>query len=142
MVINNPVKGEREHLLNEGTQYFLKKVKEFGFKQQDFYYTGPVKCFVEKGKTVTKECEGRCFDLLREEIKAVQPKLILCCASNVLSMFANGKPSMGKLHGEVVFNKEFNAYVLFSFSPQYAYFKEEIAPKFYEAMTTLGDIFA
>ena len=144
MVINNPVKGEQEHLANKGTKHFLSMVKTLGFTPRDFYYTSPVKCFHKVAKDVTKECEGRCKDFLRREIEIVAPKLIICFATNVLDMFVSDKkPSMSKLHGEVIYNREFDAYVLFSYSPQYAYYNEDaVGDKFTKSMGLLGEIFA
>jgi DNA polymerase-3 subunit alpha len=143
MVINAPVKGESEHLTNKGTKHFLNIVKPLGFTPKDFYYTSPVKCFHKLAKDVTKECHGKCRDFLRQEIEIVRPKLIICFTTNVLDMFVSDKkPSMGKLHGRVVYNKEFDTYVLFSYSPQYAFYSEDVAgAKFIKAMATLADIF-
>ena len=80
---------------------------------------------------------------MRKEIEIVNPKLIICFTTNVLDMFVSEKkPSMGKLHGQVVYNKEFDVYVLFSYSPQYAFYSEDVAgDKFLKAMATLGEIF-
>ena len=50
---------------------------------------------------------------------------------------------MSKLHGEVIYNREFDAYVLFSYSPQYAYYNEDaVGDKFTKSMGLLGEIFA
>jgi DNA polymerase-3 subunit alpha len=141
MVINNPVKGEKEHFTNDGTKHFLKAIKALGFKQSDFYYTSPVKCPFSSVNAVSKECQARCFEALRKEILAVKPKLIVCFASNVLNIFSGDKPTMGKLRGELVYSKEFDAYVLFSYSPQYAFFNEDAQDKFISAMNILREVF-
>jgi DNA polymerase-3 subunit alpha len=123
MVINNPVKGEVEHLTNKGTKFFLDAAREYGFTPADFYYTSPIKCFHPNPREVSKDCRARCLDFLKKEIAIVAPKLILCFSSDVLNMFVSDKkPTMGKLNGELVYNREFDTYVLFSYSPQYVYY--------------------
>lgn len=142
MVINNPVKTEKQHLTNKGTKYFLNVAEKYGIPGSAFYYTGAVKCNFF-GKAATKECTGKCMDFLKEEVKLVQPKLIICFATNMVGAFSNErKPTMGKLTGTVTYNKEYDCYVLFSYSPQYAYYNEDkVGAKFDEAINKIGEIF-
>ena len=141
MVINNNVKNEREHLTSDGTAYLLKILKEGGIKQKDLYYTSPVKCFYDKGKQPSRECEGKCHASLRDEVRAVAPKLIICFASSIAPIFTSEKGGMGKLHGKLIFNKQYGCYVLFSYSPQLTYFQEGYTDRFGEAMKIVGEIF-
>jgi CRISPR/Cas system endoribonuclease Cas6 (RAMP superfamily) len=64
-------------------------------------------------------------------------------ATNVLDMFVSDeKPSMSKLLGEVIYNKEFDVYVLFSYSPQYAFYNEDVVGnKFLKIIGLLGEMF-
>jgi uracil-DNA glycosylase family 4 len=142
MVVNNAVKSEKEHLTNKGTRYFLETAKEYDIPASAFYYTGAVKCR-HRDKSVSKICLGTCMDFLKREIEVVKPKLIICFATNMLGMFSNErKPTMGKLNGKVIYSKAYDCYVLFSYSPQYAYYSEEKAgPKYKEAMSKLKEIF-
>ena len=141
MVINNAVKSETKHLTNKGTKYFLSVAERRGVPAAAFYYTGAVKCN-HSGKDASKQCAGTCMDFLRAEIKLVKPKLIIVFASNVLGMFTSDrKPTMGKLNGQVTYNKDFDCYVLFSYSPQYAFYNEDkVGPQFDTAMNKLGEI--
>lgn len=141
MVINNPVKNESDHLSSDGTKFMMKELKQYGIKPADIYYTSPIKCFMAGGAKPSKECEGKCYDMLRQEIAAVSPKLIVCCSVNILPMFVKDKPSIGKLHGKLIYSKQFKCYVLFSRSPQAAFFNEELMEDFKGAMQTLGSIF-
>lgn len=144
MVINNPVKGEDENLKNKGTKYFLSVAKEYGLGPSDFYYTSAVKCYHPNQKEISKDCQGKCMEFLKKEIQVVGPKLIVCFASNLISMFASDKKAtMGKLNGEISYCKEFDCYVLFSYSPQYAYYQPEVAgEKFVAAISKLSEIFS
>ena len=138
MAINNPVKGEQAHFQNEGSRYFARAMKALRFKPSDVYYTSPLKCV---GREQSKRCMVKCFDVLRREIEVVKPKLILCFASNVLGLLGmDQKATIRSLHGEVVYNKDFDAYVLFSYSPQYAYYNEEVQEAFWAAMYKVREI--
>ena len=138
MAINNPVKNEKAHFENDGSKYFVRVMRSLKFKPDDIYYTSPLKC---GGREQDKRCRVKCFDLLAREIRMVKPKLILCFASNVLALFGmNQKTSMKSLQGELVYNKEFDAYVLFSCSPQYAYFNEDTQEVFLDAMNKVREI--
>lgn len=142
MVINNPVKKEAEHLTSDGTKILMTTLKPYGVKAKDIYYTSPTKCFLN-GKSVTKECEGKCLDFLRREIKAVGPKLIICFIGDLATMLiGEKKPSMAKLHNTLHYSKQLGCYVLFSRSPQYCYYNDEHMPKFLESMETVGRMFA
>jgi DNA polymerase-3 subunit alpha len=142
MVVNNAVKTEKQHLTNKGTRHLLHVAAEFGFPETAFYYSGAVKC-CHSGKQPSNACVGTCMDFLRREIEIVKPKLIVCFSSTVLGMFAGiKKPTMGKLNGNVVYSKEFDCYVLFSYSSQYAYYNEDkVGQQFKASMSKLGEIF-
>lgn len=140
MVINAPVKGELEHFKSDGSKFLLDTFKELGIDKKIFYYTSPVKCAHNKQTDVSKECLGRCMEYLREEITMVKPKLIVCFTSNIMKMLGASEDSMAKHHGKVVYNKEFNCYVMFSYSPQYAYFQDTKTAEFKAAMENLKEI--
>ena len=142
MVVNNPVKNESKHFENDGSKYFLRTVKPLGFNPSDFYYTSPIKCKVSKVADVSKACQAKCMDWLRTEISMVNPKLIICFATNALRLFGVEKKSMAEMNGEVIYSKQFDAYVLFSYSPQYAYFNDDIQGKFQDSMNILREIIA
>jgi len=147
MIINNPVKREYKHLTADSTKFLVTELKEVGILARDIYYTSPVKCFFDpKGSPAqpTKECEGKCTDYLRQEIVAVGPKIIVCFASSLVHLFTGDKKAkMSSLQGQVIYSKQFGCYVLFSCSPQFAFFSEggENMDKFRAAIQTLGGIF-
>ncbi len=142
MVINSPQKNEQTHLSGEGTKYLIKAMESVGLHTNDFYYTGTMKCFFESGKTPSSACVSKCQEFLIQEIRAVRPKLILCCNSNLISMLTGKKTTMDKINGNVVYNKEYDAYIMFSHSPQYAYYQPERAnDSFMANMNILKNIF-
>lgn len=141
MVINNNVKLETEHLSTEFTKSFLKEIHSLGLKDKDIYYTGALKCYFNKAQEAPKECAGKCIEYLRREIRAVKPKVIVVFASQAIPMFTSRKPVIKELNGQVEYNKEFGAYVLYSFSPQYGAFNEAAQAGFKASMATLAEIF-
>jgi len=120
----------------------MKLLKGVGIAAKDIYYTSPMKCFFDKGGSPSKDCEGKCLEALRREIAAVGPKLIVCYSSTALPLFVGDKSSMTKMHGTIAYDKKFGCYIMFSVSPQYAYYQETAQEKFMEALTTLGGIFS
>ena len=86
---------------------------------------------------------AKCSDYLRQEIAIVKPKLIICMNADNIGMFTSAKPVMRDLHGKVIYNKEFDAYVMFAYSPQYLFFgedKEGYITKFTDTLSSLfGD---
>lgn len=140
LVINNPVKGEMQHLISDASKCFLKVAKEIGMNQSCFYYTSPLKCIFNKVADAPKECQTKCMDFLKNEIQVVKPKLILCFASNALKLFGL-EENMRKAHGQVFYSREFDCYVLPCYSPQYAYFNEDIMEEFLKGIDILRQIF-
>jgi uracil-DNA glycosylase family 4 len=126
MIINNAMKQEKAHLTNKGTKYLQQTLYGLGFKGADLYYTSPVKCIFEDPKKISKAEQSWWPDILRREIAIVRPRLIICCASEAIPVFV-GDGKMSKLQGKVIYDKKYDAYVLFSYSPQYAYFQPEKA---------------
>lgn len=143
MVINSSQKNEQKHLKANGTKHFMDVAESIGFKKSDFYYTGTTKCFFESGVIPSNECATKCQDFLIQEIKAVRPKLIMCCNSSLIQTLSGKKATMGKMNGNVIYNKEYDAYVLFSHSPQYAYYQPDKAgDSFVTNMEILKNIFS
>ena len=137
MIVNNPVKNETEHFQNNGSRFFLKTMGDMGFKPSNFYYTSPIKCKQLKPSEPDKACVS-CADWLKSEIAVVQPKLIVCFVSKYMQFFgADKKARISAYNGQVIYNKAMDAYILFSYSPQYAYFQEEILDKYMESMEVL-----
>jgi len=141
MVINNPVKGELEHLTNDGTKFLIKTLKSMGLPQSMIYYTAPLKCHFPKIADAPKACQSKCMDYLRKEIELVKPKLILCFAANAMGIFGDFD-MMSKANGQVVYSKAFDTYVLYAYSPQYAYFSDDKQEDFVKNMETAKEMFS
>ena len=141
MVINNPTQYEEEHWTSDSTRYFLKEAHRRGFAPRNFYYTGPVKCRFGKHVDTPKDCAGDCMKILSQEIKTLAPKLIVVCATQIAGHFTKRKPAMAELAATVEYSKEYDAYVLFSYSPQFAAHDDKANVKFQEAMDVMAEIF-
>lgn len=141
MVINRPQKNEKRHLKADGTRYFMDVAQEMGFTEDDFYYTSLLKCQPDGGPAA-KDCQIRCQDFLKKEIEAVRPKVIFCCDGELAQYFAGKKLPISKLAGSFIYNKMLDTYIVFSVSPQYAYYQPEKADApFKAAMSLLQGMF-
>jgi DNA polymerase-3 subunit alpha len=141
MIINNPVKGEIEHLTSDGTRFLMKTLKGLGIGAKMVYYTSPLKCAFPKGAVPPTLCEAKCGALLKREIEAVKPKLVVCFGAGPAMTMLGADGGMAKNHGRVVYNRELDTYVLFSYSPQYAFYQEGKLGEFQAAMVKIREIF-
>ncbi len=140
MAINMPVKGEKKLLTARGTQLYVNTLKKHGIDMKFSYYTSVLKCNHAMPSKAPKKSIAFGLEMLRQEIQIVKPKLIVVFATQAIPLFIS-KGKMGKLNGKLVFNKLYDCYVLFSYSPQYANFKEDIAPMFEANMMKLSETF-
>lgn len=134
MVINTTT--GRQKTITGGTHntLFFDVLKEMGLKKDNVYYTAFQKC-----KSDIKTCKTTCYEYLKQEIISAAPKLIICFAVDAVLMFSKDK--MAKVSGQIIYNAEFNCYVLFSYSPQYFANKGEGGEiEFKTNMTKLGTI--
>jgi uracil-DNA glycosylase family 4 len=143
MVVNNPVKHETKHFQSDGSKHFLKTMRGLGFTEGNFYYTSPIKCkHLNYGKA-DAACQDRCLEFLKREIELVKPKLIICFASSMTGFFTGDpKAQASTLRGQAVYNKTLDTYIVFSPSPQYAYYQEGGQAAFKESMELVRNIFA
>lgn len=141
MVINNYTPGESEHLTSKGTKYLLNQLSKRDIKRKHIYYTSPLKCRYDNPRKADKACASVWPEFLKREIAIVKPKVIVCCCSDAIPIFVpDGK--MGKLVGKVLYNKDYDAYVLFTYSPQYAYFQPDKALEIFQSsMDVLQSMF-
>lgn len=141
MWVNNHQTNEDEPLTADGTRYGLAALKSRGVAPQNVYYTAPMKCQHGKSKP-SKKCESNCVDALLQEIQIVKPKLIICSSSMMVQRLSGEKnTSIGKMANKVVYSKEFECYIIFTYSPQYAFFKDEALESFNEVMDTVAEMF-
>lgn len=140
MVINKPVKNEKKVFDSNLTQYLRDKLKEVGITKRELYYTNYIKCQHKDYNKISKECMGKCVEHLKQEIHAVRPKLIVCCATDIKHVFTSEKVGITELNGRCIYSEEFDCYVLFSISPQYALFRDK-QEDFDSTMEMIGEIF-
>jgi len=141
MAINMPVKGEVKLLKNRGTKLFQSSLADFGITMKSIYYTSVLKEVLDTPAKAPKKSLAAGLEIVKQEVVAVNPKLIICFATNAIPLFIpDGK--IGKLNGKVVYNKTYDCYVMFSFSPQYAAYKtEEIGGMFEANMGKIYEMF-
>lgn len=140
MFINRPQKNERILLSADGTKYLLDRLRAFGIDKKKTYHTSLFKCFYDSVKDIKEECVTKCLGFLKEEIKLVKPKLIVTSDTLVMGLFMSERRPSLELNGMCIYSKEFNCHVIFSISPQYAYYQDKLE-EFDEMMEKLAIIF-
>ena len=141
MAINMPTKGEKKLLSKTGTKHFQKSLAQYGITMRHLYYTSVLKAHYDNPTKAPKKAIYDGLDVIKQEIIALEPKLIVCFASQAIPLFVpDGKIS--KLNGKVVYSKQYDSYVLFSFSPQYAAYKaDEVGALFDANMVKIYEMF-
>jgi len=141
MVINNQVKNEDKLGTSKGTEPLFKRLAVMGIGQAQLYYTAVAKLNLEKPRNPTREVQKLSQDWLRKEIAAVSPKLIYCCTADAVNLFQPGG-KISKLYGCIKYDKNFDCYVLFGPSPQFAGFRPDDAGAIYEkCLEKIAEIF-
>src|SRR3990172_2038517 len=80
-----------------------------GLKLEDIYTTAFVKCFIsDKKKKPTKGMKKKCVDLyLSQEIKKVNPRVVILCGSMVTKWFIPESKTLSQLVGQSFFSQEY-----------------------------------
>ncbi|NCD13089.1 MAG: hypothetical protein EOL93_11115 [Epsilonproteobacteria bacterium] len=140
-IINSPQKNEDKNFSKDGTKFLIKTLTKADININAAYYTNPCKCFHKDGAKPSKECVNGCLEFLKREIKIVKPRLIICMSSDYIKMFTSAKPTMRDLHGKTIYCKEFDCYVLFSYSPQYLFYGDDKQPLIDRFIASLKELF-
>jgi DNA polymerase-3 subunit alpha len=142
MFINNAPKSETEHFSYDGTKYLLKALDNIGIKKSQIYYTSLLKhCFYNYKEEMPKDYQALCKEVLLKEIAIIRPKLIVNFCSDIIADL-HQKDKMSNLVEKIIYNKTFDAYVLFSWSPQFASYRGgEIEESFNKTMQIIKEIY-
>jgi len=133
MIINGFTKKQRSVTGGKHNAELFSILKKNGIKENQIYYTSPFKC-----ASTRKKCQSKCPEMLKKEIEIAKPKLIICFAIDAIPVFEKGG-KMANLNGKFLYNSEFDCYVLFSYSPQYAFYKSgDVEEKFIKIMEMAG----
>jgi len=142
MWINNPTQHETAHFSSKVTRWLLECLDYIGIKTTKVYYTSPLKCNFGLINNAPKECCERCPEVfLKAEIKAVQPKLIVCSSAQFQKVLGADSAKIGDMANRCIFNEELDCYVLFTYSPQNAKFNAGPNEKYMETLEILKKIF-
>lgn len=84
---------------------FLEEVG-FSYEKGDFYIANTLKCRPPENRKPTREEKAACFNFLDEQIKLVNPKIIVLVGSTALESFCDDKKlTITKARGKI-FEKE------------------------------------
>ena len=113
-----PFYGESSQFFNEVLQ------EELGFTSDDFYLTNLVKCYDRNGKTKRYEIENCSSKFLIDEVKLVNPKVVVALGKHVFKYFHSGG-SIAKYHGIEMYSAKINKVVVPMYTPSLATQKVE-----------------
>lgn len=125
MVINKPQKKEAKHLTQTGTMHLVDTLVSEEIPLDKMYYTSYNKCI--HGESVMADyCKNNCLEFLKKEILAVKPKVILLFDYKLAYLFGHDKKAKAAdVNGVIVYSREYDAYVICGYTPQYAYYSDD-----------------
>lgn len=142
MWVNNNTQYESDHLTGKATRWLPGALKNIGLPSSKLYYTSPLKCHFGQINDAPKKCIQDCPEkFLRREIELVQPKLIVCSATQFLKFFGADSSKAGEMSNRIIFNEEFQCYVMFTYSPQYAQYNDGAREHFTKSLEILQKIY-
>ena len=100
-----------------GKDILWTELKKYDLKREDFYITNCCKCYPSITKTPTKEQIKICKNWLIEEIKDVEPCLILAFGNTSIKTFTNREGGITELSGKTEWSEEFNCWIAWCLHP-------------------------
>jgi DNA polymerase-3 subunit alpha len=141
MIVNGQMKGETSPGKARGTAPMLHRLSRMNIPVNSIYYTTPVKTYLDNPRKAPSDLQKLGLDWLKREVETVKPKLIYCCTTEAINVFVPGG-KISKLYGQLKYNKEYDAYILFGPSPQYASFRpEEAGVKYEQCLAKIANMF-
>jgi DNA polymerase-3 subunit alpha len=106
----------------------LNAIKEAGLKKNEGYYTTFVKAEKPKDvKTFANETLLECSKFLEEEIRIVQPGVIVAMGGATIRYFAPDiRGGWSELCGKSIYSKQYDCHILFGVNPQIGFFRDEV----------------
>jgi DNA polymerase-3 subunit alpha len=109
---------QREGFVGRSGDNVWKYLKSKGYTRKLFHVTNIGKCYPSKSRKPNKEQIDICAGTyLWEEIKNVQPKVILAFGNTGLQYFLNQKSGITDMSGRTMWLEKFNAWVVFCIHP-------------------------
>jgi uracil-DNA glycosylase family 4 len=100
-----------------GTDILWKEIQKYGLTRDHFYITNVNKCYPHISKNPTGEQIKICWKWLSEEIKHIQPCLILAFGNTCLNCFNNTDSGITNMNGKTEWNEKLNAWICWCVHP-------------------------
>lgn len=115
-------------LQGRGSNFLVAAMKNAGIKRGNGYFTSLVKVQKPKElKSFTNETLLACQKFIDEEIRVINPAVIVCLGSAATKhFFPDIKGNWSELSGRVIYNKELNTSIVLGPNPMMAAFKDEV----------------
>lgn len=100
-----------------GDKILWPELKRYGLRPSMFHITNVCKCWPSKTKNPTKEHIEACRPIITEEIKGLQPILILAFGNTGVQLFKDQEGGITKLSGTTEWSDEFECWIAWCMHP-------------------------
>ena len=94
-----------------------KELGLYGLERRMFFVNNIVRCYPSSTRTPKPEHIETCLPWFREEVKIIQPKLILAIGNTCVKVFKNQDGGIQKLSGTTEWNEEYGAWICYTLHP-------------------------
>jgi len=94
-------------------------LKAMGYQRNDVYISNLVKCCTSENQDPSVEEVATCEPYLQQQIKLIQPDLILVLGSIAAQRLLKSKSTLSRLRGQLHYIEDINIPIIVSFDPAY-----------------------
>jgi DNA polymerase len=88
-----------------------------GYKRESFHVSNIIHCYPRISRKPNAKQIKICGRFLKKEIKDIQPRIILAFGNTSLQFFIGQKSGIMNLSGDIVWNEEYGAWIVYCLHP-------------------------
>jgi len=100
-----------------GGELLWKELGRYGLERRMFFVTNICKCYPEITRTPKPEHIEACLPWFEEEVRIIQPKLILAIGNTCVKVFKDQDGGIQKLSGATEWNEKYGAWICYTLHP-------------------------
>lgn len=119
---------EGEGFVGKSGRILWNLMSDHGFSREMFHVTNVCKCYPQRTRTPKKKHIKQCGEFLKEEIKRVNPFIILSFGNTGNFFFRGEDSGIMSINATTVWHRDYNCWVTYSIHPAMATYSQENMP--------------